>query len=252
MAAGDILIVEDERIVAHDLKKDLENFGYTVCGIASCGRDAISMAEEEHPDLVLMDINIKGNIDGIQVAKVMKNRFNVPVIFLTGYADENTLERVKEATPAGYLVKPFKQREVRAAIEIALEKKGAALKYRETWFSTVLQHLADAVLAVDLRGVVTYLNPACEQLVGWSAGEAIGKPFDTIIAMGASNLPASTVDRLRVLLQEADAVCESTVQGKESSLKRVEYTVSALREGESEERGAVFVLRDLSRPKRQI
>src|SRR4051812_8430173 len=100
MATGQILIVEDERIVAQDLKKDLEYFGYHICGIASCGRDAMQLAEEGPPDLVLMDINIKGNVDGIETAKALKNRYNVPIVFLTGYADEKTLDRVKETDPA--------------------------------------------------------------------------------------------------------------------------------------------------------
>ncbi len=102
-----ILVVEDEIIVAVNLGQKLKKLGYELVGITSSGEEAIQKAEENHPDLVLMDINIEGNLDGIETAEVLRNRFHTPVIYLTAYADESTLDRAKKTEPLGYIVKPF-------------------------------------------------------------------------------------------------------------------------------------------------
>lgn len=235
MVSGDILIVEDERIIAHDLKKDLENFGYSVCGIASSGRDAITLAEEAHPDLVLMDINIKGNVDGVQVAKVMKTRFNLPVIFLTGYADEATLERVKEVGPSGYLVKPFKQREIRAAIEIALERRtgGAALKVRENWFSHLMEEVPVGIIVLNDQEMITYLNPECERLLGLDASVITGKAFWALASF------ASGLTTFRGTF-EGDGALEEEVCFRSETSRRWPCRIKAIKD--AEDGGTSFVL----------
>lgn len=115
-----ILIVEDEQITAEDLRDILGEFGYTVTGVVSNGAAAIEYAERELPDMALMDIRIKGDIDGIETALVLRERFNVPVVYLTAHADGPTIERGKAARPLGYITKPFKQPALQASIEIAL------------------------------------------------------------------------------------------------------------------------------------
>lgn len=237
MVSGDILIVEDERIIAHDLKKDLENFGYSVCGIASSGRDAITLAEDAHPDLVLMDINIKGNIDGVQVAKVMKNRFNLPVIFLTGYADEATLERVKEVGPAGYLVKPFKQREIRAAIEIALERRtgGAAGKVRENWFSHLVEEAPIGILVMNDQEMITYMNSECARLFKLDASAIIGKAFWSLATM------SSGVTTFRGAFQDEMTTFEEICL-KSQTDARLACRVRAVKDAEDGETSIVFAV----------
>lgn len=123
MAKARILVVEDERIVAKDIAKRLSDLGYSVVATVSSGEAAIETATAKQPDLVLMDIQLKGNVDGIEAAEKIRANFNIPVIYLTAYADENTLQRAKVTEPFGYIVKPFDERDLHAAIEIALRRR---------------------------------------------------------------------------------------------------------------------------------
>lgn len=117
-----ILIVEDENIVALEIKKRLQKMGYIVPGVASTGKDAICMAEGLLPDLILMDIMLKGEIDGIDAAYEIHTKYNIPIIYLTAYSDEKTLQRAKITEPYGYILKPFGEDDLRTNIEIALYK----------------------------------------------------------------------------------------------------------------------------------
>ena len=120
MAKARILIVEDEAIIAMSLSLMLRNFGYEVAAQASSGREAVRLAEETRPDLVLMDVTLIGGMDGIEAAGRIRERRDVPVIYLTALADEETLRRALDTRPSGYLVKPFDERELREAVEAAL------------------------------------------------------------------------------------------------------------------------------------
>ena len=131
MGNAQIIIVEDEGIVASDLKRRLGQLGYDVKAIVSSGEEAIIQAKKCKPDLVLMDIVLKGSMDGITAANKIHALFNIPVVYLTAYADGETLKRVKISEPYGYLVKPFEERELIAAIEIALERHKNVLKLKE-------------------------------------------------------------------------------------------------------------------------
>src|SRR5262245_23908784 len=117
-----ILIVEDERIVSIDMQRRLRNLGYHVVGAAVSGEEAIQKAEASQPDLVLIDIMLEGPLDGIEAAEIIRARFDIPVIYLTAYADAPTLERAKVTEPFGYILKPFEERELHGHIEIALYK----------------------------------------------------------------------------------------------------------------------------------
>jgi len=120
MKEAKILVVEDENIVALEIKKRLQKLGYIVPSVASTGEDAISKVEGILPDLVLMDIMLKGEIDGIHAAGEIRKRFNIPVVYLTAYSDEETLQRAKLTEPYGYILKPFEENDLRTTIEIAL------------------------------------------------------------------------------------------------------------------------------------
>lgn len=120
MTEAKILVVEDENIVALEIKKRLQKLGYIVPSVASTGEDAISKVEGILPDLVLMDIMLKGEIDGIDAAGEIRKRFNIPVVYLTAYSDEETLQRAKLTEPYGYILKPFEENDLRTTIEIAL------------------------------------------------------------------------------------------------------------------------------------
>lgn len=120
MPTTQVLVVEDENIVARDILTMLKGLGYGVAAVASSGREAIEKAAAKQPDVVLMDIVLKGAIDGVQAAQEIRNRFHIPVIYLTAYADDDTLQRAKVTEPFGYILKPFEERELHIAIELAL------------------------------------------------------------------------------------------------------------------------------------
>jgi CheY-like chemotaxis protein len=123
MTNESILIVEDDDIIARVADWRLKNLGYKVCGRAITGAEAMEIVVKEKPDLVLMDINLKGNIDGIETAKIIKKGFDIPIIYVTSHSDGSTLERAKETNPDGFIRKPFEDDDLRVAIQLALKKK---------------------------------------------------------------------------------------------------------------------------------
>lgn len=123
--ASKILIVEDEAVVSLDIARRLERMGYEIIARVASSVEAFAAIEMNAPDLILMDINLQGNSDGIEAAEKIDRQYQIPVIYLTAYAGEGTLQRAKETSPYGYILKPFKERELRAAIEVALQRKQA-------------------------------------------------------------------------------------------------------------------------------
>jgi PAS domain S-box-containing protein len=180
-----ILIVEDERITAEHLHDVLADFGYEVTGLASSGAEAIAIAEQSHPDLALMDIRIKGDMDGTETARTLRERFDIPVVYLTAHADRETLGRAKESEPLGYLVKPFQESELQASIEIALHKHRAdrASRTRRELLTSALEALGQGVISVNANGAVTLLNPAAEAWTGWTQQEAIGHSVEEVFEL---------------------------------------------------------------------
>jgi diguanylate cyclase (GGDEF)-like protein/PAS domain S-box-containing protein len=166
-AAPILLVVEDESLVAMDLDGQLHDMGYQVCGCVDNGRDAIARARAERPDLILMDIVLKGDMDGIAAAAVIGAELHIPVLFLSAYSDDQTVERAANAWPYGYLTKPFQNRELRAGIEVALRRAALerAVRHSERWLASVLRGVGDAVIATDAGGIVGLANPAAEALL---------------------------------------------------------------------------------------
>ena len=142
MAKPNILIVEDESIVAKDIQNSLKNLGYNVTTVVSSGEKAIKEIEENKPDLVLMDIMLKGDMTGIDAAAIIHDRFDIPVVFLTAYADDNTLSKAKLAEPYGYIIKPFKEKELQTTIEVALYKqdKDAKVKKERDFYYSIIEN----------------------------------------------------------------------------------------------------------------
>lgn len=178
-----ILVVEDEIIVAVNLGQKLKKLGYELVGITSSGEEAIQKAEENHPDLVLMDINIEGSLDGIETAEVLRNRFHTPVIYLTAYADENTLDRAKKTQPLGYIVKPFESDQLRSSIEVALYKNEIEQRSKQTEekLKGALDQLGAGIVTTDENGSLLFMNPAAEKLIGCKYEDYLGKPIQDIL-----------------------------------------------------------------------
>lgn len=182
MGKAKILIVEDEAIIAKDLQWRLEGMGYDAPHIVATGQEAVQKAHETAPDLILMDIMLLGPMDGIEAANRIRGKADIPVIYLTAYADEEVLERAKMTEPFGYLIKPIGDRELHSNIEITLHKHRVDKKLRgnEKWLSTVLASIGDAVIATDTDGHLIFMNPAAEALTGWKEEEVSGKALENI------------------------------------------------------------------------
>lgn len=185
MARARILVVEDEGIIAEDLRMGLEEMGYDVVSVASTGEDAVREAEIQRPDLVLMDVVLHGEVDGIEAADRIHARLDIPVIYLTAYSDEKILERAKIAEPFGYMIKPIRERDLYSTIEMALFKHEMQrrLKESEQWFSVILRSIGDAVIATDWEGTVKFMNPVAETLTGWRGQDAQGQPLHTVLTV---------------------------------------------------------------------
>ncbi len=162
-----ILVVEDDEIIASLIERILQKKDYVVVGKVPTGEDAIRRAAEVQPDLVLMDIGLKGAIDGIYAARYISGVFNIPVIFLTGHYDDETIERAKVAEPLGFITKPFNDKDIYSSVEIALYNSAMMrrlLKSKETNLKSIVTML-DAVILTDMNGRIFFMNPYAEQLV---------------------------------------------------------------------------------------
>ncbi len=175
-----VLIVEDEGLIAHDISSRLQALGHEVVAIASTAKEALEHAGEA--EIVLMDIRIDGPTDGIEAAAQIREKFQIPVIFLTAHADRATLERAKLSDPFGYIVKPLAHSSLNTSIEIALYKHKVEreLAEREAWLRTILGSIGDAVVVADPEGRVLMLNHAAEVLLGCVLPDAQGQPIGKV------------------------------------------------------------------------
>ncbi len=184
MAKTKILIVEDEAITAVDLQYRLEDLGYDAPAIAASGEGAIKKAEEIKPDLVLMDITLKGDMDGIEAAGHIRNRFDIPVVYVTAYIDEERLGKIRVTEPYGYILKPCEDRELRPAIEMALQrhKLEKALRIAEADWRNSFNSLDDVMLIIDRDYNIENINEIGLKLLGKSKEEVIGHKCYQVIS----------------------------------------------------------------------
>ncbi|NTU55399.1 MAG: response regulator [Anaerolineales bacterium] len=178
MSKARILIVEDEQIVALDIQNSLEGSGYDIAGQTDMGEDAVKLTGELQPDLILMDIGLKGEVDGIEAATRIRRQFDLPVIFLTAFTTPTILERARQAEPFGYVVKPFDERELIGNIEMAVYKHRMEKKLRESEnkFRRVIEHASDGIAILDKGGHIIEWNPAIERITGLKRADVIDQP----------------------------------------------------------------------------
>jgi len=183
MTTARILIVEDEAVIALDLKQRLEALGYVVSAVASSGEAALQDAIRTQPDLVLMDIQLKGELSGIDAAGQISTQLQIPVIYLTAHADEATVQEAKVTNPSGYLLKPLKNHELQVSIETTLYRHRIErrLRQREQRLAAVLGSIGDAVVTTDGEGSVTFMNPPAESLTGWSQEDALSRDWGEVL-----------------------------------------------------------------------
>ena len=171
-----LLVVEDEGIVAKDIQIRLGNLGYEVAAVASSGEEAIQKAAETHPDLVLMDITLKGEMDGIEAAEEIISRYDIPVVYLTAHTDEKTLQRAKITEPFGYILKPFGEKDLYSTIEISLHrhKMEKKLKESEEFSFGLMRASPNPIVVINPDTSVQYVNPTLEELTGFSSSGLVG------------------------------------------------------------------------------
>src|SRR2546428_9415604 len=176
MPKSRILVVEDEILVREDIEDCLASLGHEVVSVASTGAEALRMIPTARPDLVLMDIRLKGDMDGVEAARQIRTNFRLPVIFLTAHADDSTLQRAKAAEPLGYIVKPFAETTVNAVIQTAMHRHELDRRLRESEerLTTTLGSISEPSLTTDSSLIITLLNRGAEALTGWSLGQAMG------------------------------------------------------------------------------
>jgi two-component system cell cycle sensor histidine kinase/response regulator CckA len=184
MIPGSILVVEDEQIVAMDLEVTLRSFGYQV-GSVHTGEDAVEWSLRHRPALILMDIRLQGALDGVRAARLIRSQLDVPIVFLTAYADEATRERARDTTPYGYLVKPFDERTLETTVEMALvrHRHDTHIKLSEQWFRTTLASIGDGVITTDSTAQVTYINSTAARLLAIPPSEVIGRPVSSVLPL---------------------------------------------------------------------
>lgn len=208
MSKKKILIVEDEGLIAADIKESLIALGYEVVAMATSGEEALKKMESMKTDLVLMDIVLGGGMNGIETTREINFRFDVPVIYLTAYTNEEMLEKAKVTEPYGYIIKPFNERDLHTIIEIALYKHKTEKKLKESegWLSTTLRSIGDAVIATDSKGCVKLMNQAAQLLTGWKEEEAVGKPVGDIIIIVDDKTGKVAENPVTLLLKEGRTV----------------------------------------------
>jgi two-component system cell cycle sensor histidine kinase/response regulator CckA len=250
-----ILIVEDEGIVAKDLQALLKRLGYHVPATVGTGELAIQAAIQNQPDLILMDIQLRGSMDGVQASAAITSQQDVPIVYLTANSDEATLQRAKGTAPFGFLVKPFEERAIQAGIEMALYKHRTdkKMREREQWLSTTLTSIADAVITTDADGKITFLNTAAETLSGWSLGDAVGRPYAEVFQIVEESTRLVPTDRVAKALTAGATGSFSNhtiLVRRDTSEVHIEHSVAPIRQGLQELiGGCVIVFNDVSERK---
>ncbi|WP_051038916.1 response regulator [Chamaesiphon minutus] len=180
-----ILIVEDESIVAWDIKETLEKLGHQVVDLVGSGAEAIRSATTSHPDLVLMDIRLAGEMDGIRAGAEIYERLNIPVVYITANADERTLERATQTNPFGYIIKPFQWQTLQSTIKVALQRHRSELatNLNRSGLTNTLNSIGKGIIVTDRQGVVTFINSMAQELTGWTATEALGKQIGDVFRL---------------------------------------------------------------------
>ncbi len=248
-----ILVVEDESIVARDIRNMLLGLGYEVVGVVPSGEEAVDLARETMPNLALVDVMLQGEMTGVEAADQIYSGLNIPVVYLTAYADETTLQRAKKTEPFGYLLKPFEERELKTTVEIALYKfkMEMKLKNRERWLTTILQSVGDGVVATDENGRIQFMNPFAEDLTGWGQAEATGRDLkDVFHILNERSGKSLTIPSEKILKSERFKIAsEVLLRSKSGEKTHVHQNAAPIREESGEISGIVLAFSDITRSK---
>ena len=250
MTKEKILIAEDEGLVALSLKNSLENLGYEVPATAATADEVISKIKEVSPDLILMDIRLKGKADGIEVANQIRKTSRVPIVYITAHSDEKTLKRAKLSEPFGYIVKPYEEKSLHTTIEMALKKAASesAAWHKHNKVSSILRCISEGVVVSDLKGVIEYINPAGRAFTGHSSNiDRVYSSLTDIVKIrdlyseSPVDLPISEATSSRTAV-----ILENLWLDRPGSSVPVDITVGAITNNLGIVSGIVVTIRDIS------
>jgi len=242
-----ILVVEDERITAEDIKDGLKSLGYKVPAVVYSGEDAVKKAGELQPDLVLMDIMLEGEMDGIEAAEEIKKHYDIPVIYLTAYSDSSTLERAKRTEPSGYVLKepsgfihkPFEESELHSVIEITLYRHKME-KTHDQWISALLESINEGLIATDNNGRIKFMNNMAEDITGWSQEDAIGKNVEEVFKIYGEESDISKEIELKSTLSSQKV----TILTKEGTTVALNVNLNYIKDDEGNVNGTALAFRN--------
>lgn len=253
MAKAEILIVERIECIAEGIQKDLEEMGFHVSAILSSGEQAAKRVKEDAPDLVLMDIELDGEMSGLDAAELIRSQFHIPVVYLVDYAraDKKGLEQtgIKELRP--YIVKPIKRRELHTAIEGALfrHKMEQRLEHSEAWLSTILRCISDAVIAIDMQGLIASMNLAAQDLTGWNHKEAVGRSYQDVFKIISEQTGELVEDFVSKTIQRG-MTNQTVLTARDGMEIPIDCSSTPVRDKRGDTIGAALVFRDI-RQRRQ-
>jgi len=243
-----ILLVEDEKVVAADIEECVKGLGYDVVGSAATGAEALRLAVNAAPDLVLMDIKLKGPLDGIDVAGALYDQLKIPVVYLTAHADAEILERAKKTAPSGYVLKPFDDRTLRTAIELAFDRHGRERQLIEGGerLATAIGSIDEGVIVTQANGRIAVMNRVAEELTGWTqeeaSGRALGDVFVTLKGMTGSLQPSPAGRVLREGLSVG--LGENTLlRGRHGTSTPIQGSAAPVRDRNAETVGVCLLFR---------
>ena len=245
-----ILVIEDEALIAEELQERLTHLGFRVIGVHDTAEQALYAAEVLRPDLILMDIRLKGGIDGIEAAKFIYRQFQIPVVYLTAYSDQLTRQRAMATSPFGYVLKPFQEQDLLVAIELATHRHALEqrVKASERKYATTLTAIADGVIATDSDGRVAFMNPVAEVLTGWRFTDAQGLMIEQVfrIVHEVSHQPMVNPIREALTLQSAVRHREPfLLMDRGGSAVLLEDSASVILDAEGKTCGTVLAFRDI-------
>jgi len=247
-----ILIVTNEKKAAHDLREHLIKLGYKVVGIATSNEDTIAKIEETKPDLILTDIRLNGNREGIKTGQLIHSNYSTPIIYITGSVGETTIQRAKSTGPFGYIFKPFDEKQIYATVETALLRHRLEAELREgrQWLNAVLDGISDGVIAIDNGGALRFINPIAKQLTGWSELETIGKTLYEVFTL----IDESSRERVEILgvkktfnQNTEDTRIEGLLLSKFGKTTPIEADITIIQDGTDLGAGMVLVFRDITK-----
>jgi two-component system sensor histidine kinase UhpB len=248
MANEKILIVEDDEGVAGIVRLQLQRCGYQVAGHVTSGEEALVEAQRTQPALVLMDITLAGQLDGVQTAIRLREQFELPVVFLTGLSDDQTLQRSQEAKAFGYVVKPFRQEDLKTSIDVALNRNQVESRLRriEHSFTAAIRSIGDGVIMTDEQARVTFLNPVAEALTEWSLEAATANKALTEIFTLATNEArlASPLEAGRTTAGQVE------LKARQGRIFPIEFIATPIRNDAGTVTGQVVVFRDITERRR--